>query len=117
LYSSDRLFGQLHPADSDAGAIVIQYALYQLLHSLSRLDLNTSRIARSVTSFTVLQGCCVSKRDFYIAASRQARQRSADEMPTSRPLIARVLSVPAPTLLFKNSWDAEDCPRAECGST
>jgi hypothetical protein len=31
--------------------------------------------------------------------------------PASRPLIARVLSVPAPTLLLKNSWDAEDCPR------
>jgi hypothetical protein len=36
---------------------------------------------------------------------------TADEMPSSKPLIARVLSVPAPTLLFKNSWNAEDCLR------
>jgi len=35
----------------------------------------------------------------------------ADEMPSSRPLIAPVLAVPAPTLLFKNSRDAEDCLR------
>ena len=32
-------------------------------------------------------------------------------MPSSRPLIAPVLAVPAPTLLFKNSRDAEDCLR------
>ena len=41
--------------------------------------------------------------------SRLVKDR-ADEMPSSRPLVAPVLAVP-PTLLFKNSRDAEDCPR------
>ena len=48
--------------------------------------------------------------EFVSLRSRLVKDR-ADEMPSSRPLIAPVLAVPAPTLLFKNSRDAEDCLR------